>query len=544
MTAHDSPDRDEVAHSIRSGHTALGIELGSTRIKAALIGPTHRPIATGAHAWSNQFIDGLWTYDLTSVVAGLQSCYAQLADNVHQDYGVELNTVGSLGVSAMMHGYLAFDDDGELLAPFRTWRNTNTDAASRDLSDLFDQNIPHRWSIAHLYQAVLDDEEHLPRLGHLTTLAGYVHNRLTGENVLGVGDASGMFPIDVQTGTYDTTLVARFDELIADRGYPWTLAEVLPAVLPAGVAAGQLTTGGALLLDPTAQLQTGVSLCPPEGDAGTGMVATNSITPGTGNVSAGTSIFAMVVLDRELRARHPEIDLVTTPEGNPVGMVHCNNGTSELDAWVSLFGEVTTAFGATQKTDRLFEQLYRIGLSGEPDAGGLVAYNFVSGEPVVGVEHGLPLLLRQPGSRFTLANLVRAQLNATLGALRVGMDVLTTEGIRPHRLYAHGGFFTTRDVGQRMLAAALDTPVAVTDTASEGGAWGMALLAAYRAERSDGLTLSRYLSENIFDDDSFETLVADPSEVAGFAAYMSSYRTGLPIERQAAELLTAPPGSI
>jgi sugar (pentulose or hexulose) kinase len=537
MTPRPAPARDDDAEAILSGRTALGIELGSTRIKASLIGPAHTPLAAGSHAWNNTLVDGLWTYDLDDVVSGLQSCYATLVSDVQQRYGTDLATVGSLGVSAMMHGYLAFDDQGQLLVPFRTWRNTNTDAASRHLSEVFDQNIPHRWSVAHLYQAMLDQEEHLSRLARLTTLAGYVHERLTGQHVVGVGDASGMFPIDVATGGYDKELLARFDELAAPRGYPWRLADVLPAVLPAGAPAGRLSLERSLLLDPTATLRPGIALCPPEGDAGTGMVATNSVTPGTGNVSAGTSIFAMVVLEHGLSRSHPEIDLVTTPSGDLVGMVHCNNGTSEIDAWVAVFGELADALGARPSTDRLFELIYTIGMAGEPDAGGLLAYNFVSGEPVAGIDEGRPLLVRRPDSRLTLANLVRAQLNATIGSLRMGMDVLAEEGVRPHLLFAHGGFFTTKDVGQRILAAALDTPIAVGDTAGEGGAWGMALLAAYATERTDTLSLQQFLAETVFDDDSFEVVSADAGAIAGFSDYMATYRRGLSLQREAATLL-------
>lgn len=536
MTAAPAGDV-EPREAIDAGRTALGIELGSTRVKAALIGPSRLPVATGGHAWSNELVDGLWTYDLDDVISGLQSCYAHLRSDVSAKYGAELTQVGSLGVSAMMHGYLAFDANDKLLVPFRTWRNTNTDEASRRLSGLFGQNIPHRWSIAHLYQAMLDDEEHLDRLSHITTLAGYVHTRLTGRRVLGVGDASGMFPIDVRTGTYDQGLVDRFDTLAAEKGYHWRLSELLPDVLRAGEEAGSLTPAGGSLLDPGGILTVGVPMCPPEGDAGTGMVATNSVTPGTGNVSAGTSIFAMVVLDGPLAASHPEIDLVNTPSGELVGMVHCNNGTSELDAWISVFGEFAAAAGAELDGDRLFELMYAAGLSGDPDAGGLLAFNFVSGEPVVGVESGMPLLTRSPDSRFSLANLMRAQLYATVGALRIGMDVLRNEGVEPSHLFAHGGFFKTRDVGQRVLAAALDTPVSVGELAGEGGAWGMALLAAYAALPQGELTLSDFLANDVFSHDTSRTVKPRPDEVEGFAAFMDRYRAGLPVERGLADAL-------
>ncbi len=530
-----SAGEQRVRDAIVGGDTALGIELGSTRIKAALIGPDRRPIATGSHAWSNQLVDGRWTYDLADVIEGLQSCYADLAHDVLSRYGVRLTTVGALGCSAMMHGYLALDDEGDLLVPFRTWRNTNTDRASRALTELFAQNIPHRWSIAHLYQAILDDEEHVPRLAHLTTLAGYVHWRLTGRRVLGVGDASGMFPIDVSTGTFDTTLAAQFDELVAGQALRRPLSDVLPTVLTAGEASGTLTDDGAVLLDPSRTLMPGVPLCPPEGDAGTGMVATNSVRVGTGNVSAGTSIFAMVVLEHPLRSVHPEIDIVTTPAGDLVGMVHCNNGTSELDAWIAVFGEFARSLGSPLEGDDLFERMYRVGLAGDSDAGGLLAYNFVAGEPIVNLDEGRPLVVRQSGSRFTLANFVRAQLYATVGTLRIGMDVLADEGIRARRLLAHGGFVKTEGVGQGVLAAALDTPVSVGAIAGEGGAWGMALLAAYSRGRSADLTLTDFLTDDVFVDETFETITPTASEVDGFNAYMDRFRRGLPIARQAVE---------
>jgi len=529
-------NRSSAREAILEGQTALGIEFGSTRIKAALIGPTSVQIAAGAHEWSNKLVADVWTYDLTSVIQGLQSCYAQLTSDISDRYQVQLTTIGALGCSAMMHGYLAFDDAGALLVPFRTWRNTNTDAASKALTDLFEQNIPHRWSIAHLYQAVLNGEEHLPRVALITTLAGYVHWQLTGHRVLGVGDASGMFPIDVRTGQFDTALIERFDDLIAERGYPWRLSQIVPTVQSAGEAAGTLTPHGAALLDPTGMLTPGTALCPPEGDAGTGMVATNTVSAGTGNVSAGTSIFAMAVLEHPMSRVHPEVDLVTTPAGKLVAMVHCNNGTGELDAWVALFGEFATVLGLEVETGRLFEVLYTAGLSGDPDGGGLLAYNYLSGEPIAAVDEGRPLFVRSAESRFTLGNFIRTQLYATLGALRIGMDILGDEDVQLRRIFAHGGLFKTKDVAPRILAAALNTPVSIGELAGEGGPWGMALLAAYMRDRHSHQSLDAYLAQVVFSDNAFETITPNPTEVKGFDSFLARYKQGLTLERQAGYL--------
>ncbi len=474
----------DVQQAITQGRTALGIELGSTRIKAVLTGPDHAPIAVGSHDWENQFLDRTWTYSMDAVWAGLQQCYAALAADVAQRYRIELSSVGALGVSAMMHGYLALDADGDLLTPFRTWRNTNTGEAAELLSAAFGHNIPHRWSVAHLYQAVLNGEDHLHRIGHLTTLAGYVHSRLTDQKVLGIGDASGMFPIDIATGSYNATMLTRFDQLAAEAGAELRLADLLPTIRLAGEAAGELTDAGAKLLDPSGRLRPGVAMCAPEGDAGTGMVATNSVAPRTGNVSAGTSIFAMVVLERELSRMHTELDLVTTPAGDLVAMAHCNNGASELNAWVGLFAEFAAALGAETDTAAIFEALFRSALEGDPDCGGLMSYNYLSGEPITGLEEGRPLFLRSPDSAFTLANFMRTHLFAAFATLRIGMDVLTkSEGVRLDRMFAHGGLFKTKGVAQPFLAAALDTPVSVGDAAAEGGAWGIAVLAAFLARR-------------------------------------------------------------
>ena len=523
---------------IESGRTALGIELGSTRIKAVLIGPDHTPIATGSHDWDNQFVNRVWTYSLDAVWEGLRACFASLAADVQHRHGVPLTGVGSVGISAMMHGYLAFDADGELLVPFRTWRNTITGPASEELSTLFDHNIPQRWSIAHLYQAVLNGEEHVGRIAHLTTLAGYVHWQLTGEKVLGVGDASGMFPIDIATGSFDAGMLTQFDELVADRGFGWKLAEILPVVLSAGAEAGRLTEAGAALLDPSGGLEAGIGFCPPEGDAGTGMVATNSVARRTGNVSAGTSIFAMVVLEGVLSRRHEELDLVTTPAGDLVAMVHCNNGASELNAWAGLFGEFARALGAEAGSSQVFEALFTAALSGEPDAGGLVSYNYLSGEHITHLTEGRPLLVRTPDSAFSLANFMRAHLFAALATLRIGMSVLQRdEGVALDSMFAHGGLFKTEGVAQRFLAAAIDAPVSVGEIAGEGGAWGIALLAAFTADGAPGQSLGEFLATEVFASAPLTTVAPDPSDVAGFTAYMERWTAGLAVERAAVESL-------
>ena len=526
----------DAATVITGGRTALGIELGSTRIKAVLIGPDHAPLAVGSSDWENQLVDGLWTYSLDAVWSGVQQSVSALAEDVRRRHGVELAGVGALGVSAMMHGYLAFDADGALLTPFRTWRNTNTGRAAERLSAEFGCNIPHRWSVAHLYQAILDGEEHVGRLAHLTTLAGYVHWQLTGEKVLGVGDASGMVPIDGDTGGYDATMLARFDELAAEAGVELTLAGLLPAIEVAGRPAGTLTDAGARLLDPTGRLRPGVPLCPPEGDAGTGMVATNSVAPRTGNVSAGTSVFAMVVLERELDRVHRELDLVTTPAGDPVAMVHCNNGASELEAWVGLFAESARALGAEVDTSKVFETLFAAALGGASDCGGMLAYNYLSGEPITDLEEGRPLFLRSPDSRLSLSTFMRTHLYSSLATLRIGMDVLQkTEGVRLDRMFAHGGLFKTEGVAQRFLAAAIDTPVAVGDIAGEGGAWGIAVLAAFATGGPPERTLADYLDTAVFAGANLQTHLPDPVDVAGFDAFLERYVAGLPVERAAVD---------
>lgn len=525
------------ADAIRSGRTALGIEFGSTRIKACLVDADNPAdvLAVGGFEWENSFDDGRWTYALDEVWTGLAAAYVELKTDAEQRHGVLPTTIGAIGVSAMMHGYLAFDADNELLVPFRTWRNTSTGPAAAELTNLFGVNIPLRWSIAHLHQAVLDAEDHVPDIRFVTSLAGYVHWRLTGRRVLGVGDASGMFPIDPATGDYDATMVAAYDSL-ADGRLPVPLAELLPEVLTAGVGAGELTSEGAALLDPSGSLAPGIPFCPPEGDAGTGMVATNSVSPRTGNVSAGTSIFAMVVLERPLANVHHELDVVTTPAGDPVAMVHCNNGASELAAWAGMFARFAEAAGTPLGADAVYEVLFREALAAEPDAGGLLAYNYLAGEPIAGLDAGRPLVVRTPDSRPTLGNFARAQLYAVFGTLSLGMRVLHGERVTVGTMYAHGGMFRTAGVAQRFLAAAIQAPVAVAETASEGGAWGIAVLAAYRKE-GDGLALDAYLAEHVFAAAAFETVAPDPDDLVGYATYLTRYEAGLAIEHAAVAAL-------
>lgn len=521
------------ADDIRDARTSLGIELGSTRIKACLIGSDAEVLAAGSFAWENRLEDGRWTYALDDVWTGLRSAYADLVADAERRHGVRPAGVGAIGVSAMMHGYLAFDADGEPLVPFRTWRNTNTGRAAAELTSLFGVNIPLRWSIAHLHQALLDGEEHVARVDFVTTLAGYVHFRLTGRRVLGVGDASGMFPIDAATGDYDVRMRDAYGDLVGDR-LPSPLADLLPAALPAGAEAGRLTPAGAALLDPSGRLPAGIPLCPPEGDAGTGMVATNAVAPRTGNVSAGTSIFAMVVLERPLSEVHHEIDLVTTPAGDPVAMVHCNNGAAELAGWAALFARFSDAAGHRLDDDAVFDVLFREALDGEPDAGGLLVYNHLAGEPIVGLDAGRPLFVRTPDSAFTLANFMRAQLYGVFGTLALGMRVLQAEDVAIERMYAHGGMFRTAGVAQRILAASLGAPVAIGETAAEGGAWGIAVLASYLAHAGES-GLSDYLADRVFAAVPVVVAPPDPADVAGFAVYLDRYRAGMAIEAAATD---------
>lgn len=531
-------NQDDTRHAIESGNTALGIEFGSTRIKAVLIGEDHALIASGSHEWENRYENGVWTYPLEEVWAGLQASYRQLSAEVAERYSTPLRTVGAIGFSAMMHGYMAFDAGGNLLVPFRTWRNTITAQAAEQLTELFQFNIPQRWSIAHLYQAILNKEPHINDISHLTTLAGYVHWKLTGHKVLGVGEASGMFPIDSATNDYDQPKIALFDDRLAAEQIAWRLRDILPHVAAAGDAAGALTAEGARLLDPAGQLQAGIPLCPPEGDAGTGMVATNSVAERTGNVSAGTSVFAMIVLEQPLSKLYPEIDMVTTPAGKPVAMVHSNNCTSDLNAWVDLFAEFTRALGVEIGESRLFEMLYTQALAGDADAGGLLAYNYFSGEHITHLEAGRPLFVRTPESRFTLANFMRAHLFSALGALKIGLDILfEQEHVQIDQVLGHGGFFKTQAAAQKIMAAAMNVPVSVMESAGEGGAWGIALLAAYMLHKAADEPLEAYLTNTVFGAQRGTVVAPDPADVAGFAAFMERYKRGLAIERAAVEAL-------
>jgi len=528
--------RNDIQKAIESGKTTLGIELGSTRIKAVLIGDDHLPIASGSHEWENQYENGVWTYSLDAVWNGLQESYRNLSKEVTEKYNIQITTIGAIGFSAMMHGYMAFDKNENLLVPFRTWRNTITGQASERLTELFQFNIPQRWSIAHLYQAVLNTESHVKNINHLTTLAGYVHWMLTGQKVLGVGEASGMFPIDSKTNDYDERMIELFNELLRSENVSWTLQDILPKVLVAGDAAGVLTEEGAKRLDPTGQLLAGSKLCPPEGDAGTGMVATNSVAVRTGNVSAGTSVFAMIVLEKALSKLYPEIDMVTTPTGKPVAMVHSNNCTSDLNAWVDLFAEFTQALGVEVSESKLYETLYQKALIGDADAGGLLAYNYVSGEHITHLEEGRPLFVRTPESKFTLANFMRVNLFSSLGALKIGMDILfEQEKVKLDQLLGHGGFFKTKEVGQRMMAAAMNVPVSVMETAGEGGAWGIALLASYMLNKTEDETLEAYLVDKVFASENSLMVKPDAKDVAGFASFMERYKKGLVIERTAVD---------
>ena len=524
------------AEKIRAGKTSLGIEFGSTRIKAVLIDDTYTTIAAGDYGWASHLEDGLWSYSQEEIWTGLQTAYAALAEDVENAYGEKLTRVGRIGFSAMMHGYLAFGKDGELLVPFRTWQNTNTSEAHEKLSELFQYNIPERWSIAHLYQAVLNNEEHIGKVDFFTTLAGYVHWKLTGKKVLGVGDASGMFPIDPTTHTYETEFIEKFNAIPEVAAQPWKLADLLPEPLVAGTPAGTLTEEGAKLLDPTGTLQPGITFAPPEGDAGTGMVATNSVRVRTGNVSAGTSIFAMVVLERKLERLHPEVDLVTTPAGDLAGMSHANNFTSDLNAWVGLFGQFAAAIGTPGDAGTLYGTLFRAAIADDVDSncGGLINYPFRSGEFLAGLPEGRPLFARGPEARMSLGNFMRAQLFSAFSPVKIGMDVMTKdEGVAVDSLVGHGGIFTTPKVAQKILAAAFDTPIKVMSTAAEGGAWGMAVLADYLWHADQ--PLDEFLDARVFADAASTTENPDENDVAGFEEFFDRFRKGLPIEHVAIE---------
>ena len=521
--------------TITSGKAILGIEFGSTRIKAVLIDGENKPIAQGSHTWENQLVDGLWTYSTEAIWYGLQDCYAQLRKDVNEKYEVEIETLAAIGISAMMHGYMPFKGN-DILVPFRTWRNTNTGQAAAELSKLFNYNIPLRWSISHLYQAILDNEEHVKDIEFLTTLAGYIHWQITGKKVLGVGDASGMIPVDPATKTYDAEMVEKFDKLIAPKGFTWTLLDILPKSLNAGENAGFLTPEGALKLDVSGHLQPGIPVCPPEGDAGTGMAATNAVKQRTGNVSAGTSSFSMIVLEKPLSKPYEKIDMVTTPDGSLVAMVHCNNCTSEINAWVKIFKEYAELIGVQQDTFSLYSNLFKVALKGDADCGGLMLYNYLSGEPVTGLADGRPLFVRSANDKFSLANFMRANLYGAIGVLKAGNDILLKEEkVKVDRITGHGGYFTTPGVGQKMLAAALNSPISVMETAGEGGAWGIALLASYEVNNPDNLSLADWLDKVVFAGNEGVSVSPDPEDVEGFNRYLENYMACLPIEQAAVD---------
>lgn len=525
---------NNTAQMITDGKAVLGIEFGSTRIKAVLVDEAGKPIASGAHDWENQLVDGIWTYSIDAIWEGLADCYRGLAEDVNTRYGVAIRTLRSIGISGMMHGYMAFDEKDTLLAPFRTWRNTITGQACEELSPYLNFNVPQRWSVAHLYQAILKGEEHVKKIKFQTTLAGYIHWQLTGEKVVGIGEAAGMFPIDSKTCDYNQTMVEKFDEKLAQKGMPYKLRDIFPKVLVAGENAGTLSAEGAKKLDPAGTLQPGIPMCPPEGDAGTGMVATNAVAVRTGNVSAGTSVFAMVVLEEELKNLHEELDMVTTPAGDAVAMVHCNNCTSDLNAWVNIFKEFAESFGIDVDMNKLYGTLYNKAMEGDKDCGGLLAYNYFSGEHITGFTEGRPLFVRTPDAKFNLANFMRVNLYTALGALKCGLNILLKEEqVKIDCIYGHGGLFKTKGVGQSILAAAMDAPVAVMETAGEGGAWGIALLALYMVSKEADETLAEYLDHRIFAGEKGEAVDPDPADVEGFDQFIELYRAGLPIEAAA-----------
>lgn len=520
--------------TIEAGKAILGIEFGSTRIKAVLIDQENKPIAQGSHTWENQLEDGLWTYSIEAIWAGVQDCYTDLRANVKSQYGIEIENLAAIGISAMMHGYMAFNDKEEILVPFRTWRNTNTGKAAAELSELFVYNIPLRWSISHLYQSILNKEEHVKDITFFTTLAGYVHWQITGEKVLGIGDASGMLPIDPETKNYSAEMIEKFDKLVAPYGYNWKLTDILPKVLLAGENAGCLTEEGAKKLDVSGHLKAGVPVCPPEGDAGTGMVATNAVKQRTGNVSAGTSSFSMIVLEKDLSKPYEMIDMVTTPDGSLVAMVHCNNCTSDLNAWVNLFKEYQELMGMPVDMDEIFGKLYNNALTGDADCGGLISYNYFSGEPVTGLTEGRPLFVRTAGDKFNLANFMRAHLYASVGVLKIGNDILfNEEKIKVDRITGHGGLFRTKGVGQRVLAAAINSPISVMETAGEGGAWGIALLGSYLVNNDKKQSLADFLDEKVFAGNAGVEVSPTAEDVAGFNAYIENYKACLPVEEAA-----------
>lgn len=528
--------KEAIQKMILEGKTALGIEFGSTRIKAVLAGEDNVPVALGKYEWENQLVNNIWTYSMDAIMSGMQACYSDLVKDVKEKYQTELTQVGALGISAMMHGYMAFDSKGELLVPFRTWRNTITEEASEKLTELFSYHIPQRWSIAHLYQAILNGEEHVGQISYLTTLAGFIHWKLTGQKAMGVGEASGMFPIDINTKDFDEGMVQKFDALVQDKQLGWKLRDIMPNVMVAGECAGTLTEEGAKLLDASGMLQAGVKVCPPEGDAGTGMTATNSVAVRTGNISAGTSVFAMIVLEKELSKVYNELDMVTTPDGNLVAMVHCNNCTSDINAWVKLFDEFAKSIGVTLETEELFSVLFKKALEGEPDCGGLLAYNYYSGEHITGFEEGRPLFVRTPDSKMNLANFMRVHLFTALGALKTGLDILIhQENVKVDAILGHGGFFTQKEVSQKIVAAAMHTPVSVMNTASEGGAWGIALLASYMNTKKEGESLESFLKDRVFAKSQGSEIAPKKEDVEGFNVFIERYLKGLSIERAAVD---------
>ncbi len=530
-------ETDKTLSMIKGGDVVLGIEFGSTRIKAVLIGEDHNPLAAGGFDWENSLVNGIWTYPLERIWEGLRSCYRDLAQNVRDKYGVHLSHIRALGFSAMMHGYMVFDRNGNQLTPFRTWRNNITGAASEELTNLFNYPIPQRWSIAHLYQAVLNNEAHVRDIAFMTTLAGYIHFRLTGKKVIGIGDASGMFPIDLETKDFNMDMCALFDNHIKEKGFRWRVREILPEVLCAGENGGLLTEEGALLLDPSGMLKPGVPVAPPEGDAGTGMAATNSVAKRTGNVSAGTSVFAMIVLEKELTKVHHEVDLVTTPDGHLVGMAHSNNCSTDYDGWINLFGEALESLGKGVSRTLLYDTLLAQALKGDPDCGGLMSYGYVSGEHITGFTEGRPLFVRSPEARFNLANFMRTHLFTSLCALRTGLNVLfNEEGAKVDEIRGHGGFFKSPEVGQKIMAAATGTPVSTLKTAGEGGAWGMALLAAFMVRKDKKVTLPEFLA-NVFCDSIQKAVKPDPEDVKGFNKFFERYHRGLAIEEAAVTCL-------
>ncbi len=524
----------DIKNYIDEGKAILGIEFGSTRIKGVLIDDAGEVLAVGGYEWENSLVNGIWTYGEEEFFAGLKGCYSSLKKDVKDRYGITLKNFKAIGISGMMHGYLAFNEEGKLLAPFRTWRNTLAGEAANKLTEVFQFNIPDRWSIAHLYQVILDGEEHVKDVRYFTTLAGYIHTLLTGEKVLGIGEASGMFPME--GNNYSETMLDKFDALVEEKGYPWKIREILPKVLVAGENAGTLTAEGAKLLDEDGDLQVGIPMCPPEGDAGTGMVATNSVRVRTGNVSAGTSVFAMIVLEKLLSKLHREIDMVTTPDGAPVAMVHCNNCTSDINAWTYLFKEVLDLMGADCSMGDLFTALFKKSAEADADCGELISYNYFSGEFITGFETGKPLFIREPDSKFSLANFMRVQLFTAFGGIKIGMNILEKEDVAIDKILGHGGFFKTPVIGQSVLAAVMNAPVSVMETAGEGGAWGVAVLAAFSANKEDGETLPDYLDNKIFATQKMTTLEPDEKIVDSFNKFMENYKKGLAVERAAVEM--------